>query len=141
VQANRYIQQFTEIFTEEGRKSVRITHIVPGQPTRVTCTNSMRDRNIRVAQQAHVQAQHFQAQAQAQPQQLQVQTQQIQVQNPIQVQNQQNCKSVTDLKSCPSTNASCKSCPFPTNSGPDPGARSATSKSTCTCSSAPSVKS
>lgn len=63
VQANRYIQQFTEIFTEEGRKSVRITHVVPGQPTRVTCTTSMRDRNARLAQQ------------------LQAQTQQIQVQN------------------------------------------------------------
>ncbi|GFG32169.1 hypothetical protein Cfor_09697 [Coptotermes formosanus] len=73
VQANRYIQQFTEIFTEEGRKSVRITHVVPGQPTRVTCTTSMRDRNARLAQQA----QHLQAQAQ----QLQAQAQQIQVHN------------------------------------------------------------
>lgn len=30
-QANRYIRQFTEIFTEEGRKSVKITHFVPGK--------------------------------------------------------------------------------------------------------------
>lgn len=36
--ANKYIQQFTEIFTEEGRKSVKITHKVPGHPTRVSCT-------------------------------------------------------------------------------------------------------
>lgn len=28
---NKYIQQFTEIFTEEGRKAVKITHWVPGQ--------------------------------------------------------------------------------------------------------------
>lgn len=36
--ANRYIKQFTEIFTEEGRKSVKITHIVPGQPHVVSYT-------------------------------------------------------------------------------------------------------
>lgn len=36
--ANRYIQQFTEIFTEEGRKSVKIAHIVPGLPTKISCT-------------------------------------------------------------------------------------------------------
>jgi hypothetical protein len=64
VQANRYIQQFTEIFTEEGRKSVRITHVVPGQPTRVTCTTSMRDRNARLAQQLQAQTQQIQAQNQ-----------------------------------------------------------------------------
>ena len=64
VQANRYIQQFTEIFTEEGRKSVRITHVVPGQPTRVTCTTSMRDRNARLAQQLQAQAQQIQVQNQ-----------------------------------------------------------------------------
>ncbi|EAA00809.5 AGAP012403-PA, partial [Anopheles gambiae str. PEST] len=34
--AHRYIQQFTEIFTEEGRKSVKITHLVPGQIPKVT---------------------------------------------------------------------------------------------------------
>lgn len=37
--ANRYIQQFTEIFTEEGRKSVKITHLVPGQATKVSFTS------------------------------------------------------------------------------------------------------
>ncbi|GAB0087838.1 Spt20 [Sergentomyia squamirostris] len=36
--ANKYIQQFTEIFTEEGRRRVKITHLVPGQPPRITCT-------------------------------------------------------------------------------------------------------
>lgn len=39
--ANHYIQQFTEIFTEEGRKNVRIKHVVPGQVPRVTCTPGM----------------------------------------------------------------------------------------------------
>ncbi|CAG9563115.1 unnamed protein product [Danaus chrysippus] len=43
LQANKYIQQFTEIFTEEGRKSVRIKHIVPGQLPRVSFTGGMRD--------------------------------------------------------------------------------------------------
>ncbi|KAL0273255.1 UNVERIFIED_CONTAM: hypothetical protein PYX00_005968 [Menopon gallinae] len=45
VHANRYIQQFTEIFTEEGRKSVRITHVIPGQQHRVSYTPGMRERN------------------------------------------------------------------------------------------------
>lgn len=45
VHANRYIQQFTEIFTEEGRKSVRITHVVPGQQHHVSYTPGMRERN------------------------------------------------------------------------------------------------
>uniref|UniRef100_A0A2A4JA97 Spt20-like SEP domain-containing protein n=1 Tax=Heliothis virescens TaxID=7102 RepID=A0A2A4JA97_HELVI len=43
LQANKYIQQFTEIFTEEGRKSVRIRHIVPGQLPRVSFTGGMRE--------------------------------------------------------------------------------------------------
>lgn len=33
--ALRYINQFTEIFTEEGRKSVKITHKIPNKPPRV----------------------------------------------------------------------------------------------------------
>ncbi|XP_067132678.1 transcription factor SPT20 homolog isoform X2 [Centruroides vittatus] len=34
----KYIDQFTEIFTEEGRKHVKITHSVPGQPPKITHT-------------------------------------------------------------------------------------------------------
>ncbi|XP_035431895.1 transcription factor SPT20 homolog isoform X3 [Spodoptera frugiperda] len=45
LQANKYIQQFTEIFTEEGRKSVRIRHVVPGQMPRVSFTGGMRELN------------------------------------------------------------------------------------------------
>lgn len=48
--ANHYYQQFKEIFTEEGRKNVRIRHIVPGQSTRVACTPSMQ----RVHQQVRI---------------------------------------------------------------------------------------
>lgn len=44
VHVNRYIQQFTEIFTEEGRKSVKITHQVQGHPPRVMYTHSMREK-------------------------------------------------------------------------------------------------
>ena len=40
--ALRYINQFTEIFTEEGRKNVKITHKVPNQQPRVTFTAGMR---------------------------------------------------------------------------------------------------
>ncbi|KAF7998560.1 hypothetical protein HCN44_010968 [Aphidius gifuensis] len=54
VQANHYMQQFTEIFTEEGRKNVRIKHVVPGQAPRVTCTPGMQR-----AQQAAAQAQQL----------------------------------------------------------------------------------
>ena len=42
--ALRYINQFTEIFTEEGRKSVKITHQVPNQPPRITLTPGMKER-------------------------------------------------------------------------------------------------
>lgn len=42
--ALRYINQFTEIFTEEGRKSVKITHRVPNKPPRVTYTPGVRER-------------------------------------------------------------------------------------------------
>lgn len=42
--ASRYIEQFTDIFTKEGGKSVKITHSVPGQPTRETCTTTMVER-------------------------------------------------------------------------------------------------
>ena len=56
-QANRYIQQFTEIFTEEGRKSVRIKHVVPGQQPRVTCTAGMKERDARAAAAAQQQIQ------------------------------------------------------------------------------------
>ena len=44
IHVNRYIQQFTEIFTEEGRKSVKITHQVQGHPPRVMYTHSMREK-------------------------------------------------------------------------------------------------
>ncbi|KAL6258537.1 hypothetical protein P5V15_010494 [Pogonomyrmex californicus] len=57
--ANHYYQQFKEIFTEEGRKSVKIKHIVPGQPPRIACTPGMQ----RVHQQAqHAKAAHLAAQ-------------------------------------------------------------------------------
>ena len=38
---HRYIKQFTEIFTEEGRRSVKITHQVPGQQPTVTYTHTI----------------------------------------------------------------------------------------------------
>jgi transcription factor SPT20 homolog len=55
--ALKYIHQFTEIFTEEGRKSVKITHKVPGQTPRVTYTPGMK---ASLAQQAAVAAQQQQ---------------------------------------------------------------------------------
>lgn len=48
--ANRYIQQFTEIFTEEGRKKVKITHVVPGQQPRVTCTTGLWEQQQQLQQ-------------------------------------------------------------------------------------------
>lgn len=44
------MQQFTEIFTEEGRKNVRIKHVVPGQAPRVTCTPGMQRAHQQVLQ-------------------------------------------------------------------------------------------
>ncbi|XP_058788715.1 transcription factor SPT20 homolog isoform X2 [Phymastichus coffea] len=72
-QANHYIQQFTEIFTEEGRKNVKIQHIVPGQAPRVTCTPSMQ----RMHQQQQQQQQALQHQHNSNAQRLvqQVKTQ------------------------------------------------------------------
>ncbi|XP_037569560.1 transcription factor SPT20 homolog [Dermacentor silvarum] len=42
-QANvtRYLNQFREIFTEEGRKAVKITHLVPGKPPVVNHTQGL----------------------------------------------------------------------------------------------------
>jgi transcription factor SPT20 homolog len=36
--AIRYVRQFREIFTEEGRRQVKITHTVPGRQPTVTYT-------------------------------------------------------------------------------------------------------
>jgi transcription factor SPT20 homolog len=60
---NRYIQQFTEIFTEEGRKSVKITHQVQNQPPRVMYTQSMREKErLREKEAAALQLQQQQQQ-------------------------------------------------------------------------------
>ncbi|XP_071558414.1 uncharacterized protein [Temnothorax nylanderi] len=61
--ANHYYQQFKEIFTEEGRKHVKIKHIIPGQTPRIACTPAM----LR----AHQQAQQAKAAQLAAAQQLQ----------------------------------------------------------------------
>ena len=53
--ALRYINQFTEIFTEEGRKNVKITHRVPNQQPRVTFTAGMRATMTAAAQAAQAQ--------------------------------------------------------------------------------------
>ncbi|KAK7789986.1 hypothetical protein R5R35_009201 [Gryllus longicercus] len=87
--ANQYIQQFREIFTDEGRKSVRITHLVPGQPPRVRCTPRMLERDAKHQAQLQAQAAQHAAAQQAAAQQAavqQVSTQQISVQqSPAQV--------------------------------------------------------
>lgn len=72
--ANRYIKQFTEIFTEEGRKPVKMTYIVNG---REEVTYSGMSKN-RILEQQQMQQQ----QQQLQQQQLQ-QHQQILASQPI----------------------------------------------------------
>lgn len=84
--ANRYIQQFTEIFTEEGRKSVKITHIIPGQQPKVTFTAGMREHRIQQQQQQQQIQQQQQLQSQQVQQQIQSQQQQQQVQQVVQAQ-------------------------------------------------------
>ena len=76
--ALRYINQFTEIFTEEGRKSVKITHRVPNHEPRITYTPGLvreRMNNDKAAALLRLQQQQQQQQAQRQQQQ------QIQVAN------------------------------------------------------------
>ncbi|XP_017862788.1 PREDICTED: uncharacterized protein LOC108613682 isoform X3 [Drosophila arizonae] len=46
VHANRYIQQFREIFTEEGRKAVKITHLIPGHVPIVTHTGLTNEQRL-----------------------------------------------------------------------------------------------
>lgn len=67
IHVNRYIQQFTEIFTEEGRKSVKITHQVQGHPPRVMYTHSMREKE-RLREKEEKQQQLIQQQLQQQQQ-------------------------------------------------------------------------
>lgn len=45
LQVAKYINQFREIFTEEGRKAVKITHVVPGLPSKISFTQGMREKN------------------------------------------------------------------------------------------------
>lgn len=71
-QANRYVTQFTDIFTEEGRKPVKIIHVVPGKEPTVTCTVGLREQNVsmqkKLQQQQAQQAQSQQQQQQQTPQ-------------------------------------------------------------------------
>jgi len=50
--AKKYIDQFCEIFTEEGRKLVTITHIVPGKPLTVTNTWEKKEEENKVEEMA-----------------------------------------------------------------------------------------
>ncbi|XP_054084645.1 uncharacterized protein LOC105217207 isoform X2 [Zeugodacus cucurbitae] len=73
IHANRYIQQFTEIFTEEGRKAVKITHLMPGHLPKVTHTGITPEQR-----QALLLQQRQAALLAAQQQQQQQQQQQVQ---------------------------------------------------------------
>ncbi|XP_036326025.1 uncharacterized protein LOC118739037 isoform X2 [Rhagoletis pomonella] len=72
IHANRYIQQFTEIFTEEGRKAVKITHLVPGHLPKVTHTGITPEQRQALLMQQR-QAALLAAQQQQQQQQQHVQ--------------------------------------------------------------------
>ncbi|KAI8122030.1 hypothetical protein FF38_13873 [Lucilia cuprina] len=79
VHANRYIQQFTEIFTEEGRKAVKITHLVPGHLPKVTHTGiTPEQRQALILQQQQLQLQQQRQAALLAAQQQQQQQQVIQ---------------------------------------------------------------
>lgn len=79
VHANRYIQQFTEIFTEEGRKAVKITHLVPGHLPKVTHTGITPEQR----QALMLQQQQLQIQQQRQAALLAAQQQQQTIQQTI----------------------------------------------------------
>ncbi|XP_073836191.1 transcription factor Spt20 homolog isoform X2 [Musca autumnalis] len=94
VHANRYIQQFTEIFTEEGRKAVKITHLVPGHVPKVTHTGITPEQRqallLQQQQQLQLQQQQRQAALLAAQQQQQQQQQQQSIQQQQQVLSQQH---------------------------------------------------
>ncbi|KAM7356088.1 transcription factor Spt20 homolog isoform 2-T5 [Cochliomyia hominivorax] len=94
VHANRYIQQFTEIFTEEGRKAVKITHLVPGHLPKITHTGITPEQRqaLLLQQQMQLQQQRQAAllAAQQQQQHQQVIQQTITQQQPEQQQQQQH---------------------------------------------------
>ena len=93
---HRYISQFRDLISEEGRKSIKITQVVAGHKPRVTHTQGAKERSLNVEQQQQRQAaliaQHKQQQQQLQKQrqhQLQLQLQQQQQQQQQQVIQQQ----------------------------------------------------
>ena len=55
---NRYIRQFREIFTEEGRRQVKITHQAPGQVPTVIYTQALHAAAASGAAQPAVQVAH-----------------------------------------------------------------------------------
>lgn len=75
--ADRYIKQFTDIFSEEGRKTVTVTYNVPGKPPAVTVIGPKRNQII-----------HQQQQQQQQVQLQQTAQQQLLQQHQMQFQNQ-----------------------------------------------------
>lgn len=83
--ADRYIKQFTDIFSEEGRKTVTVTYNVPGKPSAVTVIGPKRNQIIH--QQQQQQQQQVQQQAQQQVQQQTAQQQLLQ-QHQMQFQSQ-----------------------------------------------------
>lgn len=91
VHANRYIQQFTEIFTEEGRKAVKITHLVPGHVPKVTHTGiTPEQRQALLLQQQQLQLQQQRQAAMLAAQQQQQQQQQQTLQQALPQQQQQH---------------------------------------------------
>ncbi|KAG1676023.1 Transcription factor SPT20 [Nymphon striatum] len=44
-QVTRYVSQFKDLCTEEGRKAVKITHNIPGIPSKITYTQGTKERN------------------------------------------------------------------------------------------------
>lgn len=73
--ADRYIKQFTDIFSEEGRKTVTVTYNVPGKPAAVTVIGPKRNQVIQQQVQQQVQIQQTTQQQLLQQHQLQFQNQ------------------------------------------------------------------
>ncbi|XP_037038841.1 uncharacterized protein LOC119076285 [Bradysia coprophila] len=74
--ADRYIKQFTDIFSEEGRKTVTVTYNVPGKPSAVTVIGPKRNQIIH-QQQVQQQVQQTAQQQLLQQHQMQFQNQPI----------------------------------------------------------------
>lgn len=93
--ADRYIKQFTDIFSEEGRKTVTVTYNVPGKPPAVTVIGPKRNQIIHQQQQQTAQQQLLQQH------QMQFQNQPLLANQPLPTPTSISSVNATNLNTLP----------------------------------------